>query len=737
MVNKTFDPNDQILKDKKTYDMYENIISEADKLYNISEEKFNKLTVNHTKKTNLYDNRPTKPDPRIGSRTNRKMYEKKSHAFKNKHILMKLDYQTFLIESKISNHTLNLHFKNVLSLFHSELEAKGIDFNNMTYGVAESIYHGSEEIKNEFQKLFVSLKGSNVRDAIELAAGLHSQLWYFQDLYSTAPVWNEIELQIDFSMHILTFRQKVKAFHAFNSRSPKKGSLLFRKKLEDNLLKTDFKIIPIREVLEFSTATRRCKNNDFAHRKFFLNLKKRGSELENLTIENQLGLEIAYTFFNNRLLPFERKKLVHEEEEVEEEIIIMEMVYRSISDRIGLMSDSDLLRLVSILNMVKVDYYSELGIRVTRVIQSRVNSIEPDVLIVLLQGLTKANRKRSVGDKKFWDSVSSFILKNFAKFDKICDKFLFCELFEILAYHDRLPSKDYHKLFRKKIISWVESDVLNYDELVSLGNGIMCMDLNYPNTKTILEDFQSIVTAVSYQKTNSGLKHHQTLKYMRMLGEALNPTWSLDIWDILWYHAEKEFSPWKLKKRLKTHELTEVISFLQDKLEVPMLPVYCHENSFLIDIANQRMKLGIYLKTPDHIVSSSKLAEDFDTTEGRILPERQLQINILRAQGWQIYELDYLEFLAQGDNRAEWLLAIVQAEYEKCLNNGKNPDAEEIGEALRLLKDRANKFRNTIFDEYQVEEVISWAAVEEMLDEKEIEAFEETRIEEGLADKPI
>ena len=716
-------PTDDIDKE------YTQMEREVMKYHQLPDDVVDKLTATHRRDTDLYEGQTSPPDPRIGSKSNKKMYAKRMHLFSQKHILMKLDYQPFLTTCNIGNTTLANSLKTTESLFELALEERGIRNCDLTYGVAEEIYKGSAELKRECDKMYMALKGSNVRDCIELAQTLGTKLWYFQDLYNTAPLWAEIESQVEFSMHILTFKEKVKAFYSFNARFPKKGSFEFRRRLEDNMLKSDFAMLPLNEVLMFSTATRNCRNNDFAYRKFFLNLMRRQHELETAGIESQVGLEIAYTFFNNRMLPFQRKKLVHNDEEREEELRVMDWVYRAISERVGLMSDSDLLRLVSILNMIKVDSYSELGMRATRVILSRIEDIDPDVLLVLLCSLTKANQKRGVGDKQFWDKVSAYILKNFSKFDALKDPLLFCEMFELLAYHQKLPSKDYHKLFRKQILNWLENRVLSYDHIIPLCNGILYMDLTFPNTKTIEDDLKSIVIGVSYQNSNSGIRHQPTLKMMRMYAEAKHPSWNLEVWDVLWYHADREFSPWKLKNKMKTTELIEVVSFVQDKFDAAMLPVFSHQNSFLIDLANETFKFGIYLKTPAHILSSSVSALDFDTTQGRVLPERQLQMSILRAQGWHVYEIDYLEFLEQGDNRADWLLSKLQTEFEKAVENRGDQNREVVDEAMRLREDRINRFSNTPLNEDHAEEILSWKAIMDVIQENEEKVFEKMRIE--------
>ena len=635
------------------------------KYHKLLDEMVKKVTATHHRDIG-FDKRQTLPlpiKPRFNLESILKNYNKRLHLFSKKHILMRLDSHPYLNVCDIQNPNLAMFLKTAESLFHKALEERGIRYCDLKHELAEEIYRGSEELKREYQKMYEALKDSKVQDYIELSHALGTELWYFHDVYSSAPLWAEIESQVKLQMHNLTFKEKLKVFHSFTTRFPKKGSFEFRSRLEENLLKSDFTTLSLSEVLMFKVATKKCQKSDLVFEKFILDLMLKKREMT--VIESSVGLDIAYTYF------FHRKRPMQTNEQDKEEQQVMDWVYKPIQSRVGLMSDSDLLRLVRIRSLTRKNKYPELETMATRDILSRLKDIDPDVLLELLFSLTRINYNTGVGDKLFWDKICVYLLTNFGKFDALNDPLLFCEMFELLAYHQKLTPKNYKIFFQVKILNWLENIDLSIFHIVPLFNGIMYMELAYPNTNKFHEDIKSIVTNDSYQHTTPRPKHLPTLKLMLMYARANDFSGNLQILDSLLSQADWKFSPSNSESMKKTIERKDVVNFAQTKFDADMLPVFNHQNAFCIDLVNETSKLAIFLKTPADVLSSSVLPKNQNISQGRFLPERQLQMAVLRAQGWHVYELNYLKYINLGKDKDQYLLNILKNETQKSKTNIK------------------------------------------------------------------
>ena len=73
-------PTDDI---DKEYDQMERDVM---KYHQLSDDVVDKLTATHRRDTDLYEGQTSLPDPRIGSKSNKKMYAKRMHLFSQKHI---------------------------------------------------------------------------------------------------------------------------------------------------------------------------------------------------------------------------------------------------------------------------------------------------------------------------------------------------------------------------------------------------------------------------------------------------------------------------------------------------------------------------------------------------------------------------------------------------------------------------------------------------------------------------
>ena len=635
--------------------------------------------VTHRKDTKISKRQNSPPNQRTDWKSNIRIVFTLAHSFSQKHEFMKMDYQPYLITCNIQNPTLARSLEKAQSLFNKELKKHNIKNQVLNPKLVRQIYENYNELKHECNTMYKAMKDSNVQDCIELTQALHTTIWYFNDLHETAPLWAEIESKVQLNMDILTFKEKVKALYGFNTNQNKKGSPKFLDRLKHNLLQTDFTKLPLNEVFMFKTATKNCYKSELKSRQFIFDLIDEQPDI--VETDSKIGLDIAYTYSSGNMTLEQYTNEVSKRQQLEEDQQLMDFLSQPISEQVNLMTDSDLLRLFKIISYTNLDRYPELGLRMTRDILLRIEDIEPDVLIVLLSSLTNVENKRGFGDIQFWDQVSAYIVDNFDKFEALQDRLLFCEMFEFLAHHQILSSEDYHRLFRKPILEWLQSRVLSFSHIASLFNGVMCMDLAFPNTETIQGDLKSIVTYSSSKNNVLTIRHYKTLKIMHMHAKTNHPFWNLKVLGRLLdqFDQSSEFYRYANKLNWKFTELYKVTSFIEDEFYPPMVPVFNEQGAFVIDLANEAVKFAIYLKVPRHILSSSIFEINLRTIDGRVVPERQMQMDILRAQGWHIYELDYLDLINRGDERLPWLLETLKEELQEAKYN-----REVVNEETRL-----------------------------------------------------
>ena len=662
-VDMNFRPKDGLSND------FDDLEQQNMKPRELLDQMVSKVTVTDRRDTDLSKRKTSPQNPRNDSKSKVKLSSEVPHPFSQKHTFMRLDNQPYLITCNIQNPTLASSLEKVQLLFNKALTERGIRTFDLSYELVRNIYTTSSELKHEFSTLYKAMKYSNVQDCIELAQVLDTKLWYFEDLYKTAPLWAEFEFQVQLNLKILTFKEKVKAFHRLGTFGSNNVSSEFKHRFEHNLLQSDFTKLTLDEVLMFKAASKGSSKSELASKQFIFDLIHKQPDI--VGIQSQVGLDIAYTYFSNNLLSEQRKNGVTKEQQKEEERQVMEILHQPISRAVKLMTDSDLLRLAKLLGIIKANSYPELDTRITRDILLRIEDIEPDVLLSILFRLTNNNNRRGIGDKKFWNKVSHYILNNFDKFDGLHDQLFFCELFELLAYHERLSFQDYQRLFRTQILKWLQSKSLSVSHIAPLFNGVMCLDLAFQNTQIIQDDLNSIVTSIFSQDKLLSTRNYQTLKIMHMYAQANHPSLNLKVLDRFLDQAVQSSSldKFRNKQNQKSGELNKVMNFVKGKLDPEMVPVYNDQGAFLIDLANTNLKFAIYLRTPKHILSSSIFGIDFRTIYGRILPERQLQMDILRTQGWHVYELNYLNFIHKGDDRVDWLQEILKNELKKAEQN--------------------------------------------------------------------
>ena len=643
------------------------------------------------------------PNNLMPRKTNKNLYQGPVHSYLHKHIEMKVDYLGYLTETELNSAGLQAAINRAVLLFNEALANKQICKYKATYSDTDQIYLENKNLKLVMEEIFLTLKGSHVRDHISLAIILTTDLLYYKDILESATIWEQIENEIDFNMHILSFRERAKAMYSISVRYPKKCSFALRNRLHQSLLNTDMNGVSLEDLLMFHHATRLEQNNDHSHRKFIMSLAKRSVELTALPVDSTLPVDTLYSFFNNKMDNNRRKKLIHKEEENEEELNVFEQLYPFVSERLNQLSISALMRLVASVQITKVNAYNEFAVSISLIILKRLNTIDPDVLIYFLIHFTKMNYNCGVGDKFFWQTISKYVENNFDKFENLKDDYLFYELFRCLAYHNQLPKEFFKNKFQAKLESDLFNLSLNWDSLYPVMIGVLSMDRTFKSDALVQSFLNLICRAICLQTTPLKYKHDYYIKLFRMLIQARFPDWDLSALNYLTYFADKEFSVWKLKKSSLTPELQNLLNISQTNLELLMVPLMEFENTFFIDLANKDYRFGVMIKSSSKVLSSSKDILDFDSTEGDMVLDRHIQLEILKHHGWHIYELDYQEFESKGNNRAQWLMDVLQREYTISCEKRPDPFKETREDVSDIIKTISTlDYSTEVFDDDKI-----------------------------------
>lgn len=620
----------------------------------------------------------------MAPKTSKSLYAWLPHVFTRKHIEMKLDFLPELLQCDISNPQLHALVRSAETAFAEELATRGIRPHRLSYGEAGDIYRESGAIRGLMGQIALTLRGSSVRDCISLAKVLSSELLYIGDLLPEAPLWAVIEEQLDFHLHALGFMDRVQALFALTFRAPKKCSFGLRQRLVESFLAENFDGLPLRNLLLFSFASRNEKARDFCHYKFFDQFILRAPEICAAPLESALPVDALYCFFNNRLPPGRRRKLRFADEEVEEEMTVLELLAPAVRARISILPVTSLFRLLSALSISRVNGYADLEAAALKNLLRQFPTLDCDVALAFLKLVSEANHGSGIGDKSFWDAAQAHLEAHLDRFLELPDPQLRFELLKILALQRRLRMGLFLKKFAPLVEEYMQGPLREWDCLYNIAQALTCLHLMFPRDPRL--DLDKFVKQLQFSQKYWNYRQHYFFKMLMRFYDCRQPTWDLSAMDVFGYHAEKEFDIWRLKPALMTPELTQVLRVCQSKLELKMLPLVDYKHSFLIDLANPELKFAVLVRTNATTLSSQREVWDLESTSADLTFFRELQKEILEADEWHVYELDFQVFQAQKDKRAEWLLGELTREFASAVEKRPDPYAELRTEVMDFLK---------------------------------------------------
>jgi hypothetical protein len=611
------------------------------------------------------------PQPLMYQKTSRGLYAPSFHSFSRKHIEMKLDYLPLFLSEQISNPELVKGLKEVRQKFSDNVREMGKEHHQLIYSDVEAIYRNDAELAQMMGSLAEVLKGSSVRDCIEFSCVLSNDLLYFMDILPEAPLWDTIEEQLDFNLHILSFEEKAKAMFGLTHKFPKKGSFDLRDRLEKSLLNTNLDTLSPEKAMMFSTATRHQSGRDFCHYKYFDYVMQNAHIINQAPMDSTLPLDILYTFFNNRKHSRKRRYLRFENEPIEEELNLLELFSGSVLERIPSLPVSGLFRVLAILSVAKISGYGNLKMSILLTIKRRLNEFDPDVLVEMLKIISQFNHGVGIGDIGFWDSIQAHIEKNITHILQNLNTELQFTLLRILGGQNRLTREFFDSHFKERALELLSNEETQWEALFSLTQAYTRLYLqDQENPPIPLKHFvKSLLFGDKYWK----LKHHYFFQIFFKLIQYKNPSWNLESSEYFSYHSNKEFNIWKLKESSMTPEIKEIITIVQSKLEMQILPLVDFENSFLIDMANFDYRFAIFVRSNSNTLPSQRSLTDIDSNSSDRSLIRDIQFEILKTAGWHIYELDYSEFLSHKNTRADWLLQELESEFAKAMENTPDP----------------------------------------------------------------
>ena len=514
---------------------------------------------------------------------------------------------------------------------------------------------------------------------------------YHSDFVNGANLWEIIRKELEFNFHILSFRQKCRALYSLIGKFPKKCSFTLRKKIIKNLIKQDFNGLSIEELMMFRTATRNEKKDDDCYRLYNINILKRKKQISQTDPDLGTPIDVLYTFYNCRLASRDRKLLTHKKEEEEEELEYWNVLSPMIYGRIPLLSVSGLMRMLSCLEMRKLELGNEFYYLIVKRFMEIKNEMAIDEYLHFVDAFSRLRHNSGIGDENIWNAIGKDIEAKMKEITEIDSDFILFRLFKNLNFQNQISESAFYKYYVKRISSFLTSSKnLNWNCLHELAAAIPLFENSFPKNKEIKKIIKEFTRCLCLQNHPSSYRQHYFLKMYRQLIETKYPEWDLSNMDISGYHAEIEYSPWKIKDMLLSLELKELISIIQVQ-DIDLTPLVCFENSFMIDLANEEFKYAVLLKTKENVTSSSKGFLEIDSSKGELRADKKIQKLILESKDWHVIEIDYDEFKLKKDQRATWLVEILKKGFEDAVQKAPNPAQLFIEEFLDQTLDASKE----------------------------------------------
>lgn len=504
----------------------------------------------------------------------------------------------------------------------------------------ESFYQENKEIKELFSELKSQIVKINYKYLPNLALSLAFDLRYKVDMFK---IWDYIEKEIFHNLHHFDLLEIAKIHYAMAGFMPKIGSLQLHKACLD-LIKQEIKNGNIYDVLYIYTSYKSIKK---AKVHYFLvqELIKRKNEVALLSKRDpDLIANLIYTYANSRLLNYCRRKFREKNEHIQEAEQIVDLYYDELIKGFNEMSLEAACRLSLSFSIMRIENYIDIAIKIENKILNNLDKLDAFLVSNFLYSFSKFSNGRSEGSVLLYNSLVKYVEKFWNDFTNKDKSRIF------YAYTSRGFKQDNCELLEKYFIPWANENImmLPYSEMA---NTIMSMMyLRYVGKNF----WANMIKNVSKQKLVVPLVHYFPFQMAKYYLKIFYPNWNYKTFDQALFESSCEFSTSRITKPVTDEEFLDFMRVLQFKYHLNISPFVEWENLFVVDIAVLPQKVAVL---------KQGIVENFQDSYD-IRPFFKLKKFILENNGWQVWILNWKEYLEQGEKKDDWFMQHFKEVYD-------------------------------------------------------------------------
>jgi len=521
------------------------------------------------------------------------------------------------------------------------------------------IYKSDPEFRVLFEELALLIKKVNYKLYPNIAHNISFRLRYKEDIFG---LWKDFETELLKFLHNYSTIEIAKLGYAVAGFFPKAGSTFLYQTLR-NIAVQDLPGATLSEIMHIYQGFR-LSGTQAVHTGVLNQLKVRGQKLVQGSPE--AIAELLYTYANCRTKKHQRKRRRIQDEEVYEAFDFLKLFENELLAAIPQLSAEGLTRVALALVILRLNNTDDLLLELEMAIMKQVPKLDEFQSSSILYAFSKINHGQPYGQDAFWKAFEPQVKKYWNGYSNIKKSRI------MYGYTARAVCSS--ELKDKLFLPWVTENIsnLSYSELANVAYGLMFLEVN---DKKIWADF---VRNVGSQKLVCPLIHYKAIKYARFYVEALFPEWNYNHYEASCLEAERYYNTMRMIQESIKQENVDIYRILSLKLDIRnYISFLQYENLFIVHAAFMPEKVGVmFQKKRDCLPDSTKP-----------LPIYELQLKLLRANQWDIINLNIQEY------------------YEKDVKLREEDLKKQILENLEKAKDKhlqAEQARRAELDAYQM-----------------------------------
>lgn len=504
----------------------------------------------------------------------------------------------------------------------------------------ENIYSQKKEISELFNLLKTQIMKTHYKQLPNIALSLTFDLRYKVDTFK---VWQYIEKEFFNNIHHFDLREIAKMHYAMVGIMPKIGSLVLHKACID-LIKQEIKTANIYDLFYIYTSYKML-SRDKLHTVLYKELLARKNEVVSMLGKDpDLIANLFYTYANCKIKKHNRNPFREKDEHIQEAQKLIDLYYDEIMKRTDEISLDALSRLSLSFTLLRLDGYLDFLLKIEKNVLRNLEKLDSFLVSSFLYSFSKFSNGRSEGSLDFYVKMADYVEKFWPEFTNKDKARIF------YAYASRGFTQENCGLFDKLFIPWANEKVseLSYSEL---SNTIMSlMYLRYTESTF----WKNMIKNVANQKHVVPVVHYFAFQIAKYYISIFYPTWNFKQLNQALYEASTVFSPSHVPKLVNDEEFLDFIRVLHFKLYINCRPYLEWENLFAIDVGILPQKVGVL---------KQGVIENFQDSY-EIRPFYKLKKFILDNNGWQVWIVNWKEYLEQGENKDDWFMEKFKEVYD-------------------------------------------------------------------------